>query len=188
MYEESVKTPFVMRFPKGYEPKQKTISANVSQVDFTPTLMEYLGLDQPEAPAEDAPAGMSGVSLMPLVQGKKIKDRDIFIQFDGNGARGNFQRCVIRGNHKLIVDIFKDETFLELYDTCKDPQETVNLALNPDFETLTKDLISSLEQYMDRTGDMLVFDNDIYGNFIKNSGFFLGTAGNRPDSLARFGT
>ena len=60
-------------------------------------------------------------SLLPLIRGEAQPPRPIFIQFDGNGARGNFQRCVIQDDDKLIVDMFKDELYLELYDLGRDP-------------------------------------------------------------------
>src|SRR5699024_75330 len=119
----------------------------------------------------------SGRSLMPLIQGtiqdeKKHADdlgRHIFIQFDGNGARGNFQRCVIKGDYKLIVDIFKDETFIELYNIKLDRLETKNLAFNREnFEGLIQSMLSALRKHMTDTNDLLVIDANIYEQFLNN--------------------
>lgn len=81
--------------------------------------------------------------------------RPLFIQYDGNGARGNFQRCIIAGRHKLIVDLFKDEYYLELYDVEADPMERRNLAFAEENAGLVVEMLGLLCQHMASTGDLL---------------------------------
>jgi len=81
--------------------------------------------------------------------------RTLFIQYDGNGARGNFQRCIIKGRHKLIVDLFKDEHYLELYDVEADPMERRNLAFAEENAELATEMLGLLQQHMASTGDLL---------------------------------
>ena len=107
-----------------------------------------------------------------MVLSTDIERRPVFIQYDGNASLGNFQRCIIDDDFKLIVDIFKDEMFLELYDTKNDPQEAVNLAFSKEYKTRTGVLLRELSAYMQQTGDRLAIPADIYERFLstyKNS-------------------
>ncbi|ULL18855.1 DUF4976 domain-containing protein [Paenibacillus sp. H1-7] len=161
MYEESVKTPLYMKFPSGFTPAITRSDEPVSSVDVLPTLCDYLGIDTPE--------GVSGLSLMPLLRGERetLERERIFIQFDGNGARSNFQRCVIEGDYKLIVDIFKDEMFIELYDVTNDPQEMTNLAFrSEEHGRRIEAMLEALRQYMRDTNDLLELPDGLYEQFL----------------------
>ncbi len=161
MYEESARTPLSFKFPKSSGVKPRHDNTLVSAIDVFPTLGEALELP--------VPAGVSGQSLMPAVRGGKLARERIFMQYDGNGARGNFQRCVVQGSHKLIVDMFKDELFLELYDLANDPQEMRNLAFEPEHRARVESLLSAVRGYMKDTGDLLApLPDDTYETFLKH--------------------
>lgn len=162
MYEESVRTPLYIKFPKDYIPSHTEIPVPVSAVDILPTLCDFLGMDIPE--------DVNGISLMPLIDGKIPKRENIYIQFDGNGGRGNFQRCVIQGNYKLIVDIFKDETYYELYDVVSDPQEQNNLAFLEENKTRAMHMLKDLRLHMKLTGDLIKIPGGSYLKFIEDYG------------------
>lgn len=153
MYEESVRTPLWIKFPAGYEPAVRETDQIVSAVDVLPTLCDFLGLAKPE--------GLSGSSLLPLVQGAPGSREAAYIQYDGNGSLGNFQRCVVTERYKLIVDLFKDETFLELYDAAADPLEAANLAAAGGHEAELGRLIGLLREHMERTGDRIDLDGEL---------------------------
>ena len=87
-----------------------------------------------------------GISLVPMLQRGNQDSKKVFIQYDGNGAYGNNQRCVVDGEFKLIMDTYKDEIFLELYNLKKDPQETVNLAADPKYESIRKKFMVELRE------------------------------------------
>ena len=95
MYEESIRTPISLRIPGSLRPKigadrrpTGPCDALVSAVDVVPTLCDLLDLEKPRR--------LSGLSLVPAMRGEPLARDRIFLQFDGNGARGNFQRAVIR--------------------------------------------------------------------------------------------
>ena len=159
MYEESVRTPLSIKFPRTFQPARRKVSDVVSAIDVLPTLFDFLKLD--------APKNLSGVSLLPAIAGKALNRERIFIQFDGNGARGNFQRCVIEGNFKLIADMFKDEVFLELYDTATDSQEMNNLAFEPKQRERVEMLLGRIREYMSSTGDLVALPAEVLGTFIR---------------------
>ena len=150
MYEEAARVPLSMKFPHGSY-KGTKISQTVSHVDFMPTLCEFLDIH----PSND----MDGKSLMPLISGtcKESEDGTAFIQYDGNGALSNFQRCIVKGDYKLIVDFFKDETYYELYHLSEDRQETTNLMFDPEYDDRAKGLAAELARHMVETADHLDF-------------------------------
>jgi choline-sulfatase len=160
MYEESAKVPLIVKMPKDFKPLKKEHDEVVSLVDVFPTLLEYNGLP--------VPTNLDGQSLLPLMQGKPLNRQSIFMQFDGNGSLGSSQRSVVKNNYKLIVDMFKDETFVEVYDVVKDPQEKVNLAFDRNFAPTTNDLLNELTNYMKKTGDRIQLPKNVLADFLKN--------------------
>ena len=145
MYEESAHVPLFIRFP---ESEHKDIDRVVSHIDVLPTLVDYLSIEHD--------GSFDGRSLIPLIHGDSSDNDDTaYIQFDGNGARSNFQRCIVRGRYKLIVDFFKDETFFELYDVVSDPQETENLLFTGGYDAIAIELCHLLSVHMEETSDMI---------------------------------
>ncbi len=144
MYEESARVPLYLRLPGGAHGGLR-VENTVSHIDVLPTLCHYLGIPAPAC---------EGRSLAPLIESPDgWQDRDVFIQFDGNGALSNFQRCVVRGRYKLIADIFKDEVYFELYDNAEDPQETTNLLFGGAIPSVARDMLQSLLGHMRDTHD-----------------------------------
>jgi choline-sulfatase len=160
MYEESAHVPLIIKLPKRMGTHAGEASTPVSLIDVFPTLLELAGVGIPE--------GVDGVSLMPFMRSTADAARPVFIQYDGNGSLGNFQRCVVSGDHKLIVDMFKDECFLELYNVREDPQETTNLAFKNEFNGQTAKLVDLLRRHMEATGDRLRLPGDVYSTFVSH--------------------
>lgn len=158
MYEESAKVPLIIKLPAGTPVAIKQSDALISLVDIFPTLVDITGIKS---------AGqMDGESLLPILKGMPQKRQSIFIQFDGNGSLGSSQRCIVEGNHKLIVDLFKDEAYVELYDVRKDPQEMVNLMFDKAYTTKADELIVALQAYMKNTGDRLSLPENLRTRFL----------------------
>lgn len=149
MYEESARTPLIVKLPAGEQPAARRYRHVVSHVDVLPTLCERFGL----TPRQE----MAGRSLAPLLREGDMLGGRAFSQYDGNGSLSNFQRCVIDGPYKLIADLFGGETFFELYHLEKDPQETENLIFCPDgvHDEAAVALSGLLARHMQATGDRL---------------------------------
>ena len=156
MYEESTHVTMGIKSPKG-RPFVKQSSELVSHIDVLPTLCDLLEVERPSA--------LSGVSLRNTIeQGAPVNREQIFIQYDGNGSRGNFQRCLVLQDHKLIVDLFQNEVFFELYDVQQDPQEKYNLAFEQ--QTTVRDMIEILQGIMLDTSDEISFSVQDYDLFL----------------------
>lgn len=64
MYEESLRMPFLVRYPKGITPGT-IIKDMVVNTDFAPTFLDYAGVDIPD--------DMQGYSLRPIFEGAKVE-------------------------------------------------------------------------------------------------------------------
>ena len=156
MYEEASHVPLAIKLPAGM-PHVEASDVLVSHIDVLPTLCDLLAVPAPE--------GLKGLSLRNTIETNASVGRDrVFMQFDGNGARGNFQRAVVCGPDKLIVDLFKDEVYFELYDVVADPQERRNLAF--DRQADVRSLTASLIEWMAETGDLISLPPKAYDRFL----------------------
>lgn len=149
MYEESFRTPLIMRFPKAIQAKTKT-DALVQNIDFAPTYLSLAGIEKPEE--------MSGTSLEVLFDGEKPVDwrEDIYYHYYDYPAIHNVRRHdgVRSDRYKLIHfygegQIANDEDIdcNELYDLVTDPSEMNNIYGQPDYEEITADLQDRLDKY-----------------------------------------
>ena len=125
MYEESFKSPLLMRWPGIIEPGIK-ISALVQNIDIAPTLMKVAGLRTPKS--------VHGLALQPILSGRFFPPcrKDLLYQYFDGGTpkkRGPYNMPRHEGirdqRYKLIS--FYDYDEWELYDLKTDPQELKNL-------------------------------------------------------------
>ncbi|MGN0906304.1 MAG: sulfatase-like hydrolase/transferase [Bullifex sp.] len=149
MYEESAHVPLAVKLPSSMSQGHKVLAEYVSHLDVMPTICDALGLSSSN--------DFEGRSLLPLIVNGDSSglNGEVYIQYDGNGSRSNFQRCVIKDGMKLIADIFKDEVFLELYDLKNDRIESKNLIFDGNHDDVTMKLYRMLSDHMKNTGDML---------------------------------
>lgn len=159
MYEESAKVPLILKMPKGYQTSVTKSDALVSLVDVFPTILDLVKVQNP--------GKMDGMSLLPVLSGKPLHRESIFIQYDGNGSLGSSQRCVIKNNYKLFVDMFKDEAYVELYDLNKDSEEKQNLLFDKAYSAKTDELLGELNNYMIKTGDRITLPKNLRTLFLK---------------------
>ena len=165
MYEESLRMPFLVRYPNGVKPGQVNTDIT-SNLDFAETFLDYAGID--------IPADMQGRSLRPLLEGNT----------PGNWRQSTYYRYWMHGAHfnvpghygirtqdyKLICfynkslghageelyptgnwhfkgnNIVDGEPYWELYDLKEDPNELNNVYNDPGYSDIVKDLKQQLKQ------------------------------------------
>jgi len=124
MYEESLKMPFIVRWPGVVKPGSVQ-TAMALNVDFAPTFMEAAGLP--------VPAEMQGRSLVALLRGEVPADwrTSMYYRYYHDPGHHNTRTHygVRTATHKLIHFWKKDQW--ELYDLVKDPEELRNLYQEP---------------------------------------------------------
>ncbi|MEQ1948349.1 MAG: sulfatase-like hydrolase/transferase [Bryobacteraceae bacterium] len=140
-YEESVRVPLAIRYPKAW-PKGSKSEALVSHADLLPTLLSMCGLM--------APAGVQGANLAPLlVEGKG--DRPDAVYAEGQAGSRFEWRMLVHGYDKLVTD--GEGRVTNLYNLADDPYELNNLA-TASSEQLKRDALLALKQvWMKRLQD-----------------------------------
>ena len=142
MYEESFRTPFLVKWPE-------TINAGsvntdlVQNIDFAPTFLDICGAPIPE--------DMQGVSVVPLLKGQTPADwrtHLYYTYYEYPGAHSVRRHEGVTGKrYKLIrfygTDVPNGEEW-EFYDLEKDPKEMNNSYKNPEYAGLISELKSEL--------------------------------------------
>ena len=156
MYEESLKTPLLVRWPGIVKPKS-TNDDIVSNLDFAETFLNIAGVD--------VPADMQGKSLVPILKGQTPEDwRSAFYYhyYENPGAHNVARHYgVTDGKHKLIHFYALEGEKLddwELYDLTRDPNEMKNVYGDPEFAQVKVELHSQLDRLRTQYG--VPEDND----------------------------
>ena len=138
MYEESLRTPLVIRYPDRIAPGG-VCGELIQNLDMAPTLLELAGVDIP-----DDMQGQSFCSLFESAANPAWRDA-IYYQFFESGW-GVPQHYGIRTRKHKLIHFLSEPDNWELYDLEHDPGEMVNLYGDPTSETLVLDLKSRLQE------------------------------------------
>lgn len=122
MYDTSVKVPAIFSHP-GVIPGGQVRDELLSQYDIFPTLLQYVGLEQPQEEVL-----LPGSSFAELLAGQEGSDREDVVIFDEYGPVR-----MIRNREWKYVHHYPYGTH-ELYDLINDPDENVNRINDPSCE------------------------------------------------------
>jgi len=143
MYEESLKTPLLVRWPGVIEPGNVNDDI-VSNLDFAETFLDLAGTS--------IPSDMQGRSLVPLFKENTPEDwRDSFYYhyYEFPGAHSVARHYgVTDGRFKLIHFYQKGEW--EFFDLEKDPNELMNVYANPEYAGAIEAAKDELERLRDK--------------------------------------
>ena len=146
MYEESLRMPFVVRWP-GVIRAGSTIDQIVLNVDFAPTFLE--------AAAARVPSDMHGRSFLSILRGRppsNWRTSMYYRYYHDPGHHNTRQHYGVRTlTHKLIYFWTKDQW--ELFDLRSDPFELHNLYGQPGHEQVTGTLKAELARLKRELGD-----------------------------------
>lgn len=159
MYEESIRMPFIVRYPKGIKPGSVNDDI-VLNVDFAETFLDYAG--------SPIPRDMQGRSLRPLLEGRTIADwrNCLYYHYWAHGVVA--PHFGIRTKRYKLVYYYGlaprlDETGIEptepeweLFDLREDPHEMSNVYADPAYASITKKLrreLFCLKHKLDDTDD-----------------------------------
>lgn len=146
MYEESLRMPFLVRWPAGIKPRTK-IDAMALNVDFAPTFLDAAGLP--------VPPDMQGRSLLPVLRGRppaNWRTSMYYRYYHDPGDHNTRSHYGVRTRtHKLIYFWKKDQW--ELFDLVNDPFELHNLYGEAGQERLTSALKAELLRLKQALGD-----------------------------------
>jgi arylsulfatase A-like enzyme len=141
-YEESVRVPFLIKFPGRIKPNQ-VIETPVSILNVFPTILDYVGV-------ENIPT--DGYSLKPLMEGEAAKYDFAISEWTWNNK--NVPSLMIRTQDWKLLTTHRDggKNVEALFDLKNDPYEMNNLiGTNPDrfkYTSITEDLKTKLVGYL----------------------------------------
>ena len=140
MYEESMRTPLIMRLPKGFD-RKGDITEMVQNIDYAPTFLELAGVKVPE--------DIQGESLLPLLKGKKPADwrKSLYYHFYEYPAE-HMVKCHygVRTDRYKLIHFYNDIDAWELYDLEKDPAEMHNVINDPTYSEVLADMQAELKK------------------------------------------
>ena len=148
MYEESLRTPLLVRYPKAI-PAGSRIPQMALNLDLAPTLLAFAGAPIPE--------DMQGRSMKPLLENGKARGWRKALYYHYYEYPHGWHRVrphygIRTGRYKLI-HFYNEPDYWELYDLEKDPNELNNLYEKPQYGKRIKKLKRQLEELRVQYGD-----------------------------------
>ena len=160
MYEESLRMPFIVRYPERVEQGSST-KALINNVDFVPTLLNLAGLE--------VPASMEGHSFVPILDGEGApadwRTASYYRYWMHMAHHDNPAHYGIRTRRYKLIFFYglaldargtnKEpvEPYWELYDLKKDPNEQYNVYHDPAYRDVVKRLTKKLLEKKEAVGD-----------------------------------
>jgi len=159
MYEESLRMPFVVRYPQEIKPASVNTDM-ILNLDFAPTFLDYAGADVPDA--------FQGTSFRALLNGTTPEDWQTamyyryWMHFKGHHVCAHYGVRTL--THKLIYYYgdgcgqpgTSDEAYepeWELFDLEKDPRELFSVYDEPAYAQVRQELTAELDRLQREVGD-----------------------------------
>lgn len=146
MYEESFKTPLIIRYPPTVKPGAKNNDL-VQNLDFAPTFLDLAKVS--------IPAAIQGESFLPLLQKKITKKwRDyVYYHYYEWGEHSVIPHFGIKTKRYKLIRFYQIKDNWELYDLSKDPKEMNNIYGEKGTEKVTKMLKEKLSKAITKYED-----------------------------------
>jgi arylsulfatase A-like enzyme len=151
MYEESLRTPLLMRYPKEI-PANSKVDALIQNLDFAPTFLDYA-----EVPiAKD----LQGESFRNIVNQKTTKGRDAiyYTYYEYPSVHMVKRHYGVRTNRYKLIHFYYDIDEWELYDLEQDPSEMNNLYGKKEYKAVQKKMHLRLTELREKYGDSDALD------------------------------
>ncbi len=138
MYEESLRMPFVMKWPGKIKPGTK-IKHLAQNIDFAPTFLDAANVTIPD--------DMQGVSLLPLLKGRKPANwRDaIYYHYYEKGQHNVARHQGVRSDRYKLIHFYDTDEW-ELLDLKKDPHELKCVYNDPSYSNIVKKMKIKLKK------------------------------------------
>jgi arylsulfatase A-like enzyme len=139
-FELMMQIPLIFRHP-GRIPPQATSDLIVSNYDFMPTVLSYLGLADKQPTTPPSP----GRDFSGVLRGQQIRWQNVMFY--------EMERCrAVRTERWKYVARFPSGPY-ELYDMHTDPQERVNLYGQPDMDATSAAMAARLDRFFTKYAD-----------------------------------
>ncbi|MCZ6675423.1 MAG: sulfatase [Verrucomicrobia bacterium] len=153
MYEESFRTPMLIRYPREIKPGNKW-NQLVQNLDFAPTFLDYAGVDIPD--------DMQGESFRKVVSGETetFRDHAYYTYYEYPAEHSVMRHYGIRTDRYKLIHFYHDMDYWELYDLEKDPSEMQNVYDNPGYAKVRAGLEKKLAVVRASYGDSDELDQE----------------------------
>ncbi len=149
-WEGGIREPYYIKAP-GVTRQQSVCDIPVTGTDFYPTILELA--DIPLKPQQH----VDGVSLLPLLKGETLAERDLYWHYPHYGNQGGEPCAIIRSSNWKLIHYFEDGRN-ELYDINADIGEQTNrLKANPE---IAWELMARLDSWLKETGALIPEQDD----------------------------
>jgi arylsulfatase A-like enzyme len=146
MYEESFRTPLLVRYPKEIKPGTQ-IDELVQNLDLAPTFLDYAGVAIPEE--------MQGISFRELVSGDTDQWRDAvyYTYYEYPSVHMVKRHYGIATERYKLIHFYYDVDEWELYDLEKDPHEMNSVYDDPEYADVQEMMHRRLKDIREFYGD-----------------------------------
>jgi arylsulfatase A-like enzyme len=145
LYDDVCRVPLIVRYPRPGGKGGLVCNDFVSNMlDIAPTIEELCGIEPRNV--------RHGISLVPLLKGEAQPERDGFAVSSSNGQQFGFfcNRSIRDGRWRYVWNLTDID---ELYDHENDEGEMINLAGDPKYSDVLKDLRIKLHRKLTGYGD-----------------------------------
>jgi arylsulfatase A-like enzyme len=152
MYEESMRMPFIIRYPKVIKPKT-VVNDVISNIDIAPTVLDFAGIKIPN--------DVQGKSFMNNLKGNTPKNwrQSMYYHYYEYPFWHHVQpHYGIRSERYKLIHFYYDVDLWELYDLKKDPLELNNLIDSKKHTALIEKLKKELYTLKDGYGNNMTLD------------------------------
>jgi arylsulfatase A-like enzyme len=138
IYEESVRTPLLVRWPGVAKPGSVS-TALVSNLDYGETFLDAAGVP--------VPADMQGRSMVPILRGEVPADwrKAFYYHYYEEGVHNVAPHDGVRTDRYTLVNFYRSKEW-ELYDRQTDPQQMRSVYGQPSYAQVQKQLMAELER------------------------------------------
>ena len=146
IYEESLRTPLLIRYPKEIKAGTK-VNELVQNLDFAPTFLDYGDVQ--------IPSDMQGMSFRKLVAGKTDKWRDAayYTYYEYPSIHMVKRHYGVVTDRYKLVHFYYDIDEWEMYDLKTDPHEMKNIYNDPAYADVQTMMHKRLDEMREKYGD-----------------------------------
>ena len=146
MYEESLRTPILMRYPKEIK-KGIEINELIQNLDFAPTFLDYAGIE--------IPSNIQGKSFRNIVNQTHSEWRDAiyYTYYEYPSVHMVKRHYGVRTHRYKLMHFYYDIDEWEMYDLEEDPSEMNNIYDNPEYVNIKDMMHERLIDLRNKYGD-----------------------------------
>jgi arylsulfatase A-like enzyme len=168
IYEESLRMPFLMRYPKEIKPGT-IIEDIITNIDFAQTLLDFAGIESPQ--------NMQGYNFRPILNGNIPQDWQdhVYYRYWENGTYHHVRAHYgIRTKRYKLIYYYSDplgqkgaksceaEPEWELFDLEQDPYEINNVYNGPEYQQIIEKLKNKMYKTQARVKDKPYHQEELY--------------------------